>query len=664
MNSSFYTKGICGNGMVLQRNSVNCVYGIAPKSSIVEFSFRNLKWKTEADENGNWKFEFNPGKEGGPDTLTLKCESKTITFTDVFTGEVWVNSGQSNAQLPMERMKYSYPEEFRLPENPYIRMITIPITYAFNGEKDSVENPTWLCANKDNLGEMSGTAYFFAKKLAKDLRCPIGIINASQGGSPVSAWMDYDSLKEVGRDDYVQRADNCKNPEFINEKIAAAQKAEAEWNTNIYNADKGMAEEWFKTDFSAAKEWQTVCIPGSIDLAEKAGIVWLKKEIVLSKEQAEEFNSKVTNLWLGTIIDADKVWVNGTEVGVTFYTYPPRRDNVPNGTLKEGSNTITVRVQLNSSFGKIHFYEEKPYCLFTDDVYVCPVAFRNVEKKSTPETNTGVKISLEGEWKACVGAQVENAPAGLFFEWEPTALYNAMLAPAFKHAIAGFLWYQGESDAYQSAEYKKLLKKMIELWRRKFVYASSHNAPFVVMQLPNWANNKDEYILEENCSWAELRDAQAYVVETTPNTALAVAIDAGEWNDLHPEKKLTCGTRAAMQALRIAYDYDYPTNPIIKLIRWQKDSITITFENVNKSLYVIDNDEGKVSGFTILYIQDGKKHLMELKDVTLINNHQVEIKLPQIDGEIFELLYLWADNPCANLYTDLEIPVAPFRCAL
>ena len=79
---------------------------------------------------------------------------------------------------------------------------------------------------------------------------------------------------------------------------------------------------------------------------------------------------------------------------------------------------------------------------------------------------------------------------------------------------------------------------------------------------------------------------------------------------------------------------------------------------------VIDNDEGKVSGFTILYIQDGKKHLMELKDVTLINNHQVEIKLPQIDGEIFELLYLWADNPYANLYTDLEIPVAPFRCAL
>ena len=66
MNSSFYTKGICGNGMVLQRNSVNCVYGVAPKSSIVEFSFRNLKWKTEADENGNWKFEFNPGKEGGP----------------------------------------------------------------------------------------------------------------------------------------------------------------------------------------------------------------------------------------------------------------------------------------------------------------------------------------------------------------------------------------------------------------------------------------------------------------------------------------------------------------------------------------------------------------------------------------------------------------------
>ena len=194
--------GIYADGMVLQRNTTNCIFGEGAQGE-VSLSFRDTTAKTTAQADGHWKIEYNPGEAGGPFELKLACGKDTITFKDVWVGEVWVNCGQSNAQLPMDRLRYSYPHDMRLQKNDNIRMITIPITYSFDGPKDSVQNPTWICASPETIEQMSGTGYFFAKYLTAELGLPVGIINASQGGSPITSWMSEESLKALKKDRYL-----------------------------------------------------------------------------------------------------------------------------------------------------------------------------------------------------------------------------------------------------------------------------------------------------------------------------------------------------------------------------------------------------------------------------------------------------------------------------
>ena len=218
MEKKFCTKGIYNSGMVLQRNKTGSIYGTTEANTKVCLDFRGLNHSCVSDEDGNWKIEFNPGEAGGPFELNLESNNQKISFSDVYVGEVWVSSGQSNAQLPMERLYYKYRDEFLLPENPNIRIITVPISYSFDGEKDYVENPTWLSASPDNLKKLSGTAYFFAKKLQEDLKVPVGIINASQGGSPITAWMSYDSLKDMNKKDLLENVNHWNKPGEIENK--------------------------------------------------------------------------------------------------------------------------------------------------------------------------------------------------------------------------------------------------------------------------------------------------------------------------------------------------------------------------------------------------------------------------------------------------------------
>ena len=202
MKNKLIVKGLFGSGMVLQRNKINCVYGTADGYTDIMMTFRGVTSITQSDEFGNWKLEFSPGEAGGPFEMVIKADAERIEYNDIYVGEVWVSSGQSNAQLPMERMKFTYPREFKLPENPKIRMFTVPIRWSLNGEEDDFEHgenaPAWIAASPKTLGQMSGTGYFFAKKLSEELDVPVGIINASQGGSPIASWLSKAALEEMG----------------------------------------------------------------------------------------------------------------------------------------------------------------------------------------------------------------------------------------------------------------------------------------------------------------------------------------------------------------------------------------------------------------------------------------------------------------------------------
>ncbi len=662
-------KGIYSDGMVLQRNTTNCIFGSGDKGAKVTLNFRDQKIETVTDSSGNWKIEYNPGKEGGPFAMDIHSGGEKIQFSDVYVGEVWVSSGQSNAQLPMERMKFSYPEEFDLPTNNHIRMITVPISFNFEGEQDSVVNPEWKCASPKNIGSMSGTAYFFAKKLSQDLGVPVGVINASQGGSPISAWMSKKSLEELGdKQHYLTELSKWENLSAIKAKQESMALENERWNSLISGADEGNSGAWEQLSFrDVAGSWEDVQIPSNIPV-EKAGIIWLKKEINLTLNQVENFNAQKTWLWLGTILDADRVYVNGLKVGETFYCYPPRRYEVPAGTLVEGSNTITIRVQKNSKNGPIRFYEEKPYCLFTADVPVSPVAFRNVEVQENADAKSLMPgselIKLDGIWKMKKGCELEDAPSGMFFEWVPTALYNAMLSPAFNYAVAGALWYQGESDAGHYEEYKQMLVKLISLWRQKFKYAKN-DMPFVVVQLPNWSDGWDECNAQLTSEWASLRQEQLLAVELAGNAGLAVTIDAGEWNDLHPEKKYTAGTRSAMEALRIAYNKNYTPSPKAIFTKRMEEVFIVQFDCGGSKLVSLNPAlQDYVPGFSFTYECDGELKMVEIAG-RIISDDEIQVPVPAVKGSLKEIRYLWSNSPYpVTLYAENGLPAAPFTAVV
>ena len=683
MNEKLKVNGIYGSGMVLQRNKINCVYGTAGVFSDVMMTFRGVTSITQADESGNWKLEFSPGEAGGPFTMSIKSDAQKIEYTDVYVGEVWLCSGQSNMQLPMERMKYSYPAEFTQPKNDHIRMLTIPISWSLDGEKDclpesewnsnadegtkaaSGNSAKWICASPETLGAMSGTGYFFAKKLMEELDVPIGIINASQGGSPIASWLSKTALEELGgKTEYLETIKYFENSENAKHKQEETAEKQQQWYRKLF-------ENVLYPDTATDSLWKDCTIPGEIDDTDSAGIVWFKKEIELSAEQISNFDKYSANLWLGTIVDADVVYVNGEKVGETMYCYPPRRYKVNSALLHAGKNTIVIRVQKNSKSGKIKFFDEKPYCLFTDNVTVAPVATRNVEQShNTLFPLDGEEIDLKGNWKMKIDKKIEDCPENLFFEWLPTALYNSMLAPCFKYAVSGVVWYQGESDAGNANDYKGMLIKLIELWRHKFVYGAK-DLPFVIIQLPNWSNGQNEDSTSIDGGWANIRQVQAEVSEIATKTGLAVTIDAGEWNDLHPEKKLTCGTRAALEALRIGYGKSYISYaPKAVFCESLENKYIIHFDCDNSSL-VSFKTEGKSADF---YVEDEKifgfsflckkenEFIAVSAEAKLLNDEQVEVYVPKDCGTPLELRYLWADSPApVNLYSRDLLPVAPFR---
>ena len=646
--NTFRTLGIYADGMVLQRNTVNCIFGDGAEGE-VSLSFRDTAGKTTAQKDGRWKIEFNPGEAGGPFELTVSCSTGSISFKDVWVGEVWINSGQSNAQLPMDRLRFSYPYEMRLPKDDNIRMITIPITYSYDGEKDTVENPTWICASPETIAQMSGTGYFFASNLSKELGVPVGIINASQGGSPITSWMSEESLKQLGKTNYLEQLNKWREPDAVKNQMEKELRAATEWQKNLDSADIGSKEHWENLSFQDIKDdsyWQNCFIPNNFYDLKEGGVCWFKKEIEISAAElaALTMPHEDIRLWLGVIVESDRAWVNGVYCGETPYCYPPRRYVIPKDVLHPGKNTITVRVvKMNQT--PIRFYEDKTYAIFTSKE----------------------RISLDGEWKKRVSCDAPNHSGMTFFEWQPTALYNSMLAPCFNYAVAGALWYQGESNTWGAFEYADLLKTMIETWRAKFTYAPE-NMPVVVVQLPKWGDGyKDE---QRNFpeDWAWLRKAQADGVAACKNAALASMVDAGEWNDLHPEDKIVVGERAAREAMRIAYGKEIATAPVMIDSKVSADKVTVRFDQeviMNNSelvgiegLYFVCRREGDSP-----FAGPDSLHIKARGDVTGSDTIEVEIpsQIKESGYPVKELRYLWTNCPeFVTLYSKNGLPAQPF----
>ncbi|MGK6341366.1 sialate O-acetylesterase [Chryseobacterium sp. DT-3] len=604
---------LVSDGMVLQRNQKLNVWGQADAGEKVEIKFINKKYSTTADQAGNWKIQLPEQKAGGPYTITIN----EITLKDILIGDVWLASGQSNMELPMRRLTPLFADEIKNANNQNIRFFTVPQKYNFKLPQTELDGGRWEATNPQTILNFSGVAYFFAKELSEKNKVAVGIIHASLGGSPIQAWMDENSLKKYP--EYLDEAKKWQNDDLIKSTESNEQALSKAWYTELEQSDIGLNQHWENFELNDS-DWKTMQIPGSWEDKEGPfeGSVWFRKEINLTKNQA----GKAAFLNLGRIKDADVTYINGTKVGNVTYEYPPRWYNIPAGILKEGKNVIAVRI--TNASGKGQFIADKPYYLDID----------------------GNKIDLKTEWKYKTGAKMEKmAPGQTFIRWKPTGLYNAMIHPLINYNIKGAIWYQGESNTGKPKEYGDLLTTMILDWRNKW---NQKDLPFFTVQLANFMEPKNQPV-ESN--WAELRDQQRQVSLKVPNTGLAVIIDAGEWNDIHPLDKKTVGDRLALQALKVAYRKNITADgPVYQSMKVEGNKIMLSFRTGTDDFEPVS----ELKGFAVKS-KNGKYEWAKAK----VEGNKIIVWNDDVK-EPFAVRYDWADNPDGNLKNKTGLPASPF----
>ncbi|HXD76711.1 MAG TPA: sialate O-acetylesterase [Puia sp.] len=610
------------DSMVLQRDLKINIWGWASKGERVTVRFKGNTYRSKTGPDGKWAVQLRAMEAGGPYTMEISGKNK-IVLHDILIGDVWLCSGQSNMVHQMRLHSVRYPDEIAGAHYPEIRQFWIPTLTDLRGPKDDLPTGSWKSANPENVLDFSAVAYFFAKDLYEKYHVPIGIINSSVGGTPIEAWMSEQAftgfpseLKTVAKDKDTAYVDSFSRRRYSN--IPDMPRP----------VDKGLTGSvpWFSPAY-IPKEWRQIGVPGYWEdqgLRDLDGVVWYRREI----DVPASMTGKPAKIFLGRIVDADALYINGKEVGNTTYQYPQRRYAVPPDVLKAGKNLFVVRV--TNTFGKGGFVPDKPYCLIAGN--------DTVDLKGYWEYKVGEVFLPRRRFGGGFGFSAQNAPA---------ALYNAMIAPLIHYGIKGFVWYQGEANTSRAAEYAKLQPAMIADWRAKW---NEGDIPFLYVQLPGFG---DYNYLPSESGWAELREAQLKSL-SVPNTAMVVAIDLGEWNDIHPDRKKPVGDRLALAAEHIAYGEDLVySGPVYQSSSISGDKITISFSHTGGGLITNDGEEPQefaIAGSDRKFVWARAK--IEGDKVIVWNE---TVKDPKY------VRYAWADSPVdPNLFNKEGLPASPF----
>jgi sialate O-acetylesterase len=193
------------DGMVLQRGMKCPIWGTADPGEQVSVTFEivtrgvirssmSMSASASANKDGKWavSLQFGPETVGGPYKLTIKGKN-TITLKDVYIGDVWICSGQSNMEWTLNNT-YKAEEAIKRAKNPRIRLFTVPKNTSDKPLTGFKEQPRWQACNPDTAPHFSAVGYFFGRDLQKALKVPIGLIHTSWGGTDAEAWTPQTAL--------------------------------------------------------------------------------------------------------------------------------------------------------------------------------------------------------------------------------------------------------------------------------------------------------------------------------------------------------------------------------------------------------------------------------------------------------------------------------------
>ena len=630
---------LISDGAVLQRDKPIAIWGWADEGESVTVKFAGKEKKTVA-KNGSWSVQFPALKAGGDYQLVVTGKN-TLTRNNIVMGDVWIASGQSNIELPLHRLRYQYPDVISSTNQPLIREFNVPVAYAFKGPQKDFQQGIWKTATVENISTFSGVGFFFMRKIHQEIGVPVGLITVPVGGSPAEAWISEEGLKNFPH--YVNQLAPFKDDKFVEKTIQTDKASNEKWYGELNAADLGLQQNWSAEKLDT-RLWKSINIPGK--LKEQGyvlpnGSFWVRKTISLTDEQAK----KSGTVWLGCIVDGDQVFLNGQSIGQIGYQYPPRIYAVPANLLKAGENTLSIRV--TSYSGNPGFVKDKRYDLDLGDE----------------------KVSLAGEWKFKVAAAVAPMNKTTTLHYQPASLFNAKLAPALPLQIKGVLWYQGESNVVKpdaelalrkparlcksescaavKSEYRYLMTDLITDWRKQF---NQGDFPFIYVQLVNFQEAFDQ---PTESKWAELREAQRELL-AVKNTAMAVGIDVGEWNDIHPLNKQDVGERLALGAMKLAYGKKsiVSSGPLIKSVKLKSGKIEIAFDSAKGLL---------IRGDKIKHLAIAGADKKFAWTTAKVKNDRLIVDTSVVTNPKW-IRYAWADNPeGVNLYNAAGLPASPFE---
>ena len=394
------------SGMVLQRGKSLPVWGKADAGETVVVTFKKKTYETVADAYGRWSVTLPKQKAGGPFELKVN----DIVISDVLIGDVWLCSGQSNIDVTIERVYPQYTTEIDNYSNDEIRLFRVQTDTDTHGPKWDIKKTKWVTANKENAWLFSAVGYFLGREMHKKNGVPQGIIVNSLGGTPIQAWLSADSLNRHYPNDYRQ-TQFYQDDNMVRTIQRGNQLASNRWQKVMDDTDPGLKDGYTAADYDDS-HWavknQYDNITGK---RQYMGSFWVRQTVNVDAAHA----GKPARLLVGTLFDADYTYINGKEVGRTYYQYPPRRYNIPAGLLKEGANALTVRFVTKG--GNPHFIKDKPYKIIFED---------------------GKELPLSEEWRVHEGAGMLPCPQVNFnLQNLPSVLYNAMLYPLAPYSLSG-----------------------------------------------------------------------------------------------------------------------------------------------------------------------------------------------------------------------------------
>jgi len=611
---------IFNDQMVLQRDKPISVWGWADANEKVSVQFKEQSKQTKADKNGKWAVLLNAEPAGGPFTLTVKGKN-TIVISNILVGEVWVCSGQSNMEFTVRSVNHA-DEEIKRANYPQIRHFLVQKSVSSKPE-DDVMGGEWKICSPEDVGGFTAVGFFFARELYNSLKIPIGLIHTSWGGTHVETWTSREAFE--GSDEFktMIAAMPSVNLDELAKQRHDEEKAKLKRMNIILPATD--VESWKKENFNDDK-WNSMELPGLWEqkgLDGLDGVVWFRKSFDIDAQDAAGEGW----LELAMIDDSDETFVNGISVGTTNQYNEKRKYKIPAGVLKTGRNVVSVRVDDTGGGGGIY----------------------GDAKEMKITTGRGSAIRLDGKWSYNV-ENISSNSTSVGPNSFPTLLYNAMINPILNVGIRGVIWYQGESNAGRAYQYRKAFPLLIEDWRRHW---KQGDFPFYFVQLASF--NADNGTTAHGSAWAELREAQSMTL-SLPNTGMAVTIDVGESNDIHPRNKQDVGRRLAAIALNNLYGkvmvFSGPTYHSMKI---EENRIRLTFTHIGSGILVQDK-YGYLKGFEVAGA-DQKFNFAK----AWVEGNEIVVSCETVEHPV-AVRYAWADDPNdANLFNREGFPASPFR---